>query len=140
MSIERGKIDEKSAFNRWITVERSFFVDTEPTKSIKKAPVSKAPVKIEDEEEDVVVKNRTIPVLIGIIAALVVSIGALSVAAIHFGWVDLGMFSKTEVPKFVGMNYYNEIDGVYEDFNFAEPLITNDDTHTESTPIVPRAK
>ncbi len=121
--------------NPSIRFNYSFFVDTEPTKSIKKAPVSKAPVKIEDEDEEEVVKNRTIPVLIGIIAALVVAIGILSVSAIHFGWVDIGMFSKTEVPKFIGMNYYNEIDGVYEDFNFAEPLVTNDDTKAPGTVI-----
>ncbi|MBQ8782228.1 MAG: Stk1 family PASTA domain-containing Ser/Thr kinase [Clostridia bacterium] len=123
--------------NPSIRFNYSFFVDTEPTKPIKKAPVSKAPVKIEDEEdeEEEVVKNRTIPVLVGIIAALVVAIGVLSVAAVHFGWVDIGLFSKTEVPKFVGMNYYNEIDGVYEDFNFAEPLVTNDDSKAPGTVI-----
>ena len=123
--------------NPSIRFNYSFFVDTEPTKSIKKAPVSKAPVKIEDEEdeEEEVVKNRTIPVLVGIIAALIVGIAALSVAAVHFGWVDIGLFSKTEVPEFIGMNYYDEIEGVYEDFNFAEPLVTNDDSQAPGTVI-----
>lgn len=123
--------------NPSIRFNYSFFVDTEPTKAIKRAPVSKAPVKIEDEQdaEGEVVKNRTIPILIGIIAALIVAIGVLSVAAVHFGWVDIGLFSRTEVPDFVGMNYYDEIEGAYEEFNFAEPLITNDDSQAPGTVI-----
>lgn len=118
--------------NPAIQFNYSFFVDTEPTKAIKKSSPTPAPVKIEEEEEEEV-KNRTIPILIGIIAALIVAIGVLGVVAVHFGWVDLGIFSKTEVPEFVGMNYYDEIEGVYEDFNFAEPLITNDDTKAPGT-------
>ena len=123
--------------NPSIRFNYSFFVDTDPTKPIKKAPVSKAPVKIEDEEdeEEDVVKNRTIPVLVGIIVALVVAIGVLSVAAVHFGWVDIGLFSKKEVPEFLGMNYYDEIEGAYEEFNFAEPLIVNDDEKAPGTVI-----
>ena len=123
--------------NPSIRFNYSFFVDTDPTKPIKKAPVSKAPVKIEDEEdgEEEVVKNRTIPVLVGIIVALVVAIGVLSVAAVHFGWVDIGLFSKKEVPEFLGMNYYDEIEGNYEEFNFAEPLIVNDDEKAPGTVI-----
>ncbi len=122
--------------NPSIRFNYSFFVDTEPTKAIKKAPVSKAPVKIEDEEEETEeVKNRTIPVLIGIIAALVVAIGVLSVVAVHFGWVDIGILNKTKVPYFIGMNYYDEIEGAYEQFNFAEPLTLNDDTKAPGTVI-----
>ncbi len=124
--------------NPSIRFNYSFFVDNEPTKHIKHAPVTKAAVKIEDEEDDeeeVVVKNRTIPVLIGIIAALVAAVVILGVCAVHFNWVDVGFFSKTEVPEFVGKNYYNEIDGVYEEFNFAEPLVTNDDTKAPGTVI-----
>ncbi len=120
--------------NPAIQFNYSFFVDTEPTKAIKKSPSSVAsPVKTQEDIEEEVVKNRTIPILIGIIAALIVGIGVLGFAAIHFGWVDLGLFSKTEVPDFIGLNYYNEIDGVYEEFNFAEPLLTNDDTKAPGT-------
>ncbi len=125
--------------NPSIRFNYSFFVDTDPTKPMKKSNLSKKPVRIEDEEDDdeeqEEVKNRTIPVLIGIIAALVVAIGILSVVAVHFGWVDVGLFNKTKVPNFVGMNYYNEIDGIYEEFNFAEPLTMNDDSKAPGTVI-----
>ncbi len=127
LDIEEFKRNPSIRFNY------SFFVDNEPTKPIEKTPVSKKAVKIEDEEDDVEVKNRTIPVLIGIIAALVVAIALLGVAAVHFGWVDIGIFNKTKVPQFVGMNYYEEIDGIYVEFNFAEPLTQNDDTKTPGT-------
>lgn len=120
--------------NPSIRFNYSFFIDNDPTKAITRTPVSKAPVKIEDEEEEEeIVKNRTIPILVGIIVALVVAIGVLSVAAVHFGWVDIGLFSRTEVPEFIGMNYYDEIEGSYEDFNFAEPLTTNDDSKAPGT-------
>ncbi len=129
LDIEEFKRNPSIRFNY------SFFVDTEPTKSITKSQVTQKAVKIEDEEEDVEVKNRTIPVLIGIIAALVVAIGVLSVVAVHFGWVDIGLLNKTKVPNFVGMNYYDEIDGVYTEFNFAEPLTQNDDSKAPGTVI-----
>ena len=128
--------------NPAIRFNYSYFVDEEPTKPIKSGRIAPKPVKIEDEEEPDVdngsenVKNRTIPVLIGIIVALIVIVGVGSALAVRFGLVDFKdgfNFNKTKVPNFVGMNYYEDIEGNYDNFSFAEPLTKNDDTKTPGT-------
>lgn len=128
--------------NPSIQFNYSYFVDTEPTKAITKTSEIPAPVKIEDEddEEEEDVKNRTIPLLVGIIAGLVVVVGVLCAIAVKVGWIDFNGgfgFNKTKVPNFIDMNYYEEIEGnsEYDKFNFADPITKNDDTKAPGTVI-----
>ena len=119
----------------------SYFVDNEPTRMMSAAPVQtqkQAPVKIVDEEpeeddDDVVVKNRTIPVLIGIIIALIVAIVGAGLIMNHLGYLSLEEgfnFSKVKIPDFIGMNYYDDIEGKYDGkdgYTFEVSKVSNDD-------------
>ena len=81
----------------------------------------------DDEDEDG--GSRTLPVIGGIIA------GMLVLAAIIIGaCLATGVFAeKVEVPNFVGMNYYEEIVGNsdYEDFTFEVNDAKESDTYAE---------
>lgn len=86
------------------------YKNTEPTKYIPNITGSIKhidPVVTEDEEEEEpVVKNRTIPILVGIITALIV---VLAVAfGILFKTGYLTGNSKVKVPNFVGIIYDEE--------------------------------
>lgn len=124
----------------------SYFVDDEPTRMIntgaQQNPQQKKqqPVRIVDEEEeedddddDEVVKNRTIPVLIGIIITLIVAIIGAGLILNHLGYLSLEEgfnFKKVKVPSFVGMNYYNDIEGKYDGkdgYSFEVIKVANDD-------------
>ena len=138
LDLEEFKRNPSINFNySYFDSKPAAFVDNDPTIAIKKtSDIPKAPVKITDEEEEEeVVKNRTIPVLIGIITALIVVVVGLSFAAVHFGWFSLDEgfagLKKTKVPNFIGMNYYDQIEGKYTDFNFAEPVT---ETNSNSAP------
>lgn len=86
------------------------YKNTEPTKYIPNITGSIKhidPVEVEDdEEEEPVVKNRTIPILVGVITALV------AVLAVAFGVLfKMGYLtgnSKVKVPNFVGIIYDEE--------------------------------
>ena len=81
---------------------------SEPTKYIPNITnnVHTVETKATDEDEAPVVKNRTIPILIGIVVALVIVLGA------GFGIsYSLGLFggnTKVKVPDFVGKIYSEE--------------------------------
>ena len=96
------------------------YKNTEPTKylpnitgSIK--PID--PIQNEEEEEEPEVKNRTIPILIGIIAALVVVLGVAFGLLFKFGYLTGN--NKTKVPNFVGTIYDEaEFETRYPNFVF----------------------
>ncbi len=97
------------------------YSNSEPTKYIPKVTsrVQTVKAQIDDSEEndEPVVKNRTIPILIGIIVALVVILGA------GFGVsYSLGLFggnAKIKVPEFVGKIYSEETFATqYSQFKF----------------------
>lgn len=98
--------------NPSIKFDYNYFVDNEPTRFVdpKRVPPAKAPadaVKTEPEETEAEEKepSKTMPIIFGVIAGLVVII------AIFVG-VFLGRNAKkVEVPNFVGMNYNDEIMG-----------------------------
>ncbi len=125
----------------------SYFVDDEPTIMIPagETVAPKQPVKIEDEEpdydddddedddDDPLIKNRTIPVLIGIIIALVVALVGAGIIMNQLGYLSFSEgfnFKKVKVPNFVNMNYYDEIEGVYDGkdgYTFEVTKVANDD-------------
>ncbi len=86
------------------------YTNNEPTKYIpkvsKKVQTVKSNIDIEEDDDEPVVKNRTIPILIGIIIALVVVLG------VAFGVsYSLGLFggnNKVKVPEFEGKIYSEE--------------------------------
>lgn len=99
--------------NPSIKFDYNYFVDNEPTKfvdskaanaAVPKPTVQKAPIvkKPEDEEEEKPA-NKTMPILIGIIA------GVLVIAAIVTGVLLGKNMKKIEVPNFVGKNYAEQI-------------------------------
>lgn len=82
------------------------YSNNEPTKYIPNIAQSIEPVTDTDDDDEPVVKNRTIPILIGIILALAVVLGAGFALLYHFGY-----FSKDEkekVPNLIGSVYSEE--------------------------------
>ncbi len=86
------------------------YKNTEPTKYIPNITGSIKhidPVEVEDdEEEEPVVKNRTIPILVGVITALVVVLAVAFGVLFKMGYLTGN--SKVKVPKFVGIIYDEE--------------------------------
>lgn len=98
--------------NPSIKFDYNYFVDREPTKfvdpnRVPPAKVSNDAVKTEPEEQEEEEKepSKTMPILFGVIAGLVVII------AIFVGVILGRNAKKIEVPNFVGMNYNDEIAG-----------------------------
>ncbi|MCQ2471405.1 MAG: Stk1 family PASTA domain-containing Ser/Thr kinase [Clostridia bacterium] len=127
----------------------SYFVDNEPTRMISNAPAQsqkQPPVKIQDEEfeeddddeEEEIIKNRTIPVLIGIIVALIVGIVGAGFIMMQLGYLSLEdgfNFSKVKTPDFVGLNYYDEIVGRYDGkdgYTFEVSKVASDDAPADT--------
>lgn len=86
------------------------YENTEPTKYIPNITGSIKhidPVEVEDdEEEEPVVKNRTIPILVGVITALVVVLAVAFGVLFKMGYLTGN--SKVKVPNFVGIIYDEE--------------------------------
>lgn len=86
------------------------YKNTEPTKYIPNITGSIKhidPVEVEDdEEEEPVVKNRTIPILVGVITALVVVLAVAFGVLFKMGYLTGN--SKVKVTNFVGIIYDEE--------------------------------
>lgn len=86
------------------------YKNTEPTKYIPNITGSIKhidPVEVEDDEvEEPVVKNRTIPILVGVITALVVVLAVAFGVLFKMGYLTGN--SKVKVPNFVGIIYDEE--------------------------------
>lgn len=86
------------------------YKNTEPTKYIPNITGSIKhidPVEVEDdEEEEPVVKNRTIPILVGVITALVVVLAVAFGVLFKMGYLTGN--SKVKVPNFFGIIYDEE--------------------------------
>ncbi len=97
------------------------YSNDQPTKYIPNVTNTVKPVRVDeeydDEAEEPVVKNRTIPILIGIIVALVVILGAGFGLSYHFGL--FGGNAKVKVPELVGKVYSEEtFASQYNNFTF----------------------
>lgn len=96
--------------NPSIKFDYHYFVDREPTKFVESGripPVKAAPGQKNDEpeEEEEKATSKTMPILFGVIAGLIV------IVAVFVGVVLGRNAKKIEVPDFVGMNYNDEIFG-----------------------------
>ena len=95
------------------------YANNEPTKYIPNIGTTVTAYEVDDDNSDYdeqPVKNRTIPILIGIIVALVVLIAGGSALGFYFGvFGDKGV----KVPDFVGKEYSEEVfKEEYSDFVF----------------------
>ncbi len=113
--------------NPAIRFEYSYFVDNEPTKYVE--PGEKVASKPSDavttpegeadpEEEEAEEKRRVVPIITGI-ACAVVALVVIILSILYFK----GVFNnndKIEVQKFIGMNYYIDIENNddYKDYTF----------------------
>lgn len=93
------------------------YSNNEPTKYIPNVGTTVTAYEVDDEQEDEpVVKNRTIPILIGIIVALVILILGGVLLGTHFGILG---DKNVKVPGFVGKEYSEEIfEQEYPEFKF----------------------
>lgn len=87
------------------------YKNTEPTKYLPNItgtikPIEPVGTNDSDDDDAPVVKNRTIPILIGIIAALVVVLGVSFGLLFHFGYLTGN--AKEKMPNFVGQIYDEE--------------------------------
>lgn len=84
------------------------YKNTEPTKYIPNLSdtIKQIDPVVEEEEEEPRVKNRTIPILIGIITALIVVLAVAFGLLFKFGYLTGN--SKVKVPNFVGTVYDEE--------------------------------
>lgn len=116
--------------NPAIKFDYNYFVDTEPTKFINKSERTITPsaistdndsYDIEDNEE----RNKTLPVLIGVLSALLVVI--LLILGFLYFFTDIFKSEKVKVPNFVGMYYEDDIkeNPEYSDFKFTVSYVNS---------------
>ncbi len=109
--------------NPSVRFDYNYFVDDEPTKYVKHTEDYRNQMhdreiqnenNYNDEEE---IRNRSIPIITGIVVGLVVVIALVFGLLLFTGFFDSG---KIEVPNFVNMNYYLEIENnaAYKDYKF----------------------
>ncbi|MGN0550187.1 MAG: Stk1 family PASTA domain-containing Ser/Thr kinase [Acutalibacteraceae bacterium] len=105
--------------------------NNEPTKYIPNITNSIKQIDpvIEEEEEEPEVRNRTIPILIGIITGLVVVLGVAFGLLFKFGYLSGN--SQIKVPNFVGVIYDEE------EFETKYPDLTFDVTEKVDTSVTP---
>lgn len=118
--------------NPSIKFNYSYFVDTEPTKFVDaNAKTTVVPIKpqtesqdITEEEETEETPNKTMPIIFGVIAGIIVII------AIFIGVLIFKNGQKVTVPNFEGLNYVDDImtNSEYtENFTFeTESVFSND--------------
>lgn len=97
--------------NPLIKFNYNYFVDEEPTKFVDKsvtggistAPKTTEEVSVDEDDTEEVKNNKTMPILFGILAGVVVLVAVIA------GVLIFGNAKKVTVPNFVGMNYIDEI-------------------------------
>lgn len=68
----------------------------------------------DDEDDEPQEKSKTIPILIGVILALVIGLGVFAVGIFGFGWFS----GEEKVPDFVGQEYDEEFKTKYSQYTF----------------------
>ena len=119
--------------NPAIKFDYSYFVDKEPTKFISHEPVTSAAVAAatlssedyDDYEEEEEEPNKTMPIVVGVISALVAV--ALLIVIFLALFTDVFKKDKIKVPDFVGKNYVEDVqkNEKYKDFNFDVEFVTS---------------
>jgi serine/threonine-protein kinase len=111
--------------NPAVTFDYGYSVDDAPTKHIVGGKVAEEPAAEEAEEE--AVPNRTVPILAGVLGAVVL------VALIFVGIYAWMNANKVAVPSFLGLVYSEdiepELDNKYKDFS----IVTEEGVNTEYT-------
>jgi serine/threonine protein kinase len=111
------------------------YKNTEPTKYIptvaQKTQVIDSAAEIENDNSEPVVKNRTIPILVGVIAALIVVLGVAFGVLYHFGYITGKV--KEKVPDFSGKIYSEDtFASEYPKFTFEVTQQVNADSTPNS--------
>lgn len=137
MDLEEFKKNPDIKFNY------DYFVDEEPTnvvEGLSKVMVnqtSKEALSEEsDDEEDKKEKVKKGPIIASVVAA-VVAFAIILICVLWF-FTDVFNASKVQVPNFVGLNYFNEIESNprYKDFKFKINLVTGKDVNSEPGKVV----
>ncbi|MDR0314801.1 MAG: Stk1 family PASTA domain-containing Ser/Thr kinase [Oscillospiraceae bacterium] len=112
--------------NPSIKFNYAFFVDKQPTKFLSNTgPVfasgavnTAADIESTDEKDEEEDRKKTVPILVGILSALVVVL--FIVIGVLYFFTDIFTAEKIPVPDFLGMYYEDEIkdNTEYDDFEF----------------------
>ncbi|NLL63176.1 MAG: Stk1 family PASTA domain-containing Ser/Thr kinase [Ruminococcaceae bacterium] len=116
--------------NPAIKFDYSYFVDKEPTKFINQQPITTVAPKAtslvipeyEEEEEE---PNKTLPILVGVMSALLAVIILIIIFLALF--TDLFKNDRIEVPDLIGKNYVEEVQDnpKYKDWKFDVKHVTS---------------
>lgn len=137
MDLEEFKNNPDIKFNY------DYFVDDEPTnvvEGLSKVMVnqtSKEDLSEEaDDEKDKKEKVKKGPIIASVVAAIVAF--AIILICVLWFFTDVFNASKVQVPNFVGLNYFNEIETNprYKDFKFKVNLVTGKDVNSEPGKVV----
>ena len=116
--------------NPSIKFDYTYFVDNEPTKFINKPiqtimPTASTNDDVDEDDEDTEERNKTLPVLIGVLSALLVVV--LLILGFLYFFTDVFKSEKVKVPNFVGMYYEEDIkdNPAYKDFKFSEAYVSS---------------
>lgn len=114
--------------NPSVRFEYNYFIDRDPTKFVGDSPIKTKPSRLEAvalEPNQPEEKSKVIPAVIGaIVGLLIVSILGLGALAL---FTDVFSPDKLVVPKFIGLNYEDEIKGNadYKDFLIVPQEVQN---------------
>ncbi|MDO5014879.1 MAG: Stk1 family PASTA domain-containing Ser/Thr kinase [Clostridia bacterium] len=140
MDLEEFKKNPDIKFNY------NYFVDEEPTnvvEGLSKVMVNKSvsenyenDSEFDEENEEESSKIKKGPIVASIVAGVVAAV--IIIISLLWFFTDVFNNAKVQVPNFVGMNYYNEIDGNprYKDFKFKVNLVTGKDINSEPGKVV----
>ncbi|NCC86978.1 MAG: Stk1 family PASTA domain-containing Ser/Thr kinase [Clostridia bacterium] len=122
--------------NPAIKFDYTYFVDTEPTKFLNKPTQSTSSLnsemdeELEDEYYEDDDRKKTLPILIGVLSALLAII-LITMGGLFF-FTDVFKSEKIEVPNFVGMYYEDDIkdNPEYDDYKFSVTYVNSSSSNS----------
>jgi serine/threonine-protein kinase len=111
--------------NPSVTFDYGYSVDTAPTKYVGKTVPKTPEPKKEDEEYDKAAANHTVPIIAGVVGAVVLVV--LVLIGI-FAWPNIG---RVEVPDFKGLIYEKDIKTNLQDKKYKNFVITTQEGTTQ---------